>query len=94
MPVVQGIDISLGLSNNHQMIQYFDVLIRGKYDENGEYSVEVRDRQGSSTMYKSYIKKMLDPVTNKEYEVSFHLEPKIFMVLTHLHHPGLAEVSF
>lgn len=93
LPLVQGIDVSLGLSNNNQMIQYFDILTHGKYDENGEYSVEVRDPT-STSVFNSFSKKVIDPSTGNLVEIKYHLEPKIFMVLTHLHHPGLAEVSF
>lgn len=77
------------------MVQYFDILTRGNYDENGEYSVEVREQKDKlSTQFTPLKKIVIDPVTQKEVEYLYHLEPKIFMVLSHLHHPGLAEISY
>ena len=70
-------------------------MMNGTYDENGEYSIEVRDNLvGSDFSKQTVVRVEEEDGTFTEKIVSSHLEPKIFMVINSLHHPGLAAVQF
>ena len=42
-PGYWGVDVSTELTDNANTLLYFDSIMRGTYDDNGEYSIEVQD---------------------------------------------------
>jgi len=93
-PGYWAVDLNTELTDNCNTLLFFDVIMRGTYDENGEYSIEVQDKNVQSNFSKQAVIQEQNEGGFSQKIVSSHLEPKIFMVINWMHHPGLAAVQF